>query len=80
MYCTKDYIAAINSCGNMTVWTSSKIENSRKMVPFLKSGHIYGWDKSSILVLECIRSATFSLLAIFPSGLPSFISLSENRT
>ena len=42
LYCTKDYIVAINSCGNMTVWKSSKIENSRKMrvkVPFLRSGH-----------------------------------------
>jgi len=25
LYCTKDYIAAINSCGNMTVWKSPKI-------------------------------------------------------
>ena len=36
------YIIAINNCGNMTVWKSSKIENSRKMrvkVPFLRSGH-----------------------------------------
>ena len=42
LYCTKDYIVAINSCGNDSL-KLSKIENSWKMgvkVPFLRSSHI----------------------------------------